>query len=128
MTIPDQGQDWLSSFSKELRHIDDYASLVDLVRKEMQVRFGLTNAWLYVFEREEDEQAILVAAAGTKAREIESHLPIAPLEGDWLVQALRREQGPVVIADAMTIEGNPDVARRLGNRTVVNMPIGVVEH
>lgn len=128
MTIPDQGHDWLSSFSKELRHIDDYASLVDLVRKEMQVRFGLTNAWLYVFEREEDEQAILVAAAGTKAREIESHLPIAPLEGDWLVQALRREQGPVVIADAMTIEGNPDVARRLGNRTVVNMPIGVVEH
>ncbi|HEY6724070.1 MAG TPA: ATP-binding protein [Polyangiaceae bacterium] len=128
MTIPDQGQDWISSFSRKLRHIDDYESLVDLVRQEMQARFGLTNAWLYVFEREEDEQAVLVAAAGPKARDIESHLPVAPLAGDWLMQALRRDQGPIIIADATAVEGNPDVARRLGNRTVVNMPIGVVEH
>lgn len=127
MTLP-PGQDWISSFSRALRHIDDYESLVDLVRSEMQSRFGLTNAWLYVFEREEDEHAVLVAAAGPKARDIESQLPVAPVEGDWLMQALRRDQGPIVIADATRVEGNPDVARRLGNRTVVNMPIGVVEH
>src|SRR5688572_12126588 len=128
MTIPDQAQDWISSFSRELRHIDDYESLVDLARREMQARFGLTNAWLYVFEREEDEHAVLVAARGPKARDIESQLPLAPVAGDWLMQALRRDQGPIVVHDATTVEGNPDVARRLGNRTVVNMPIGVVEH
>ncbi|HEU5073999.1 MAG TPA: ATP-binding protein [Polyangiaceae bacterium] len=128
MTVPALGQDWISAFSRELRHIDDYAGLVELVRREMSARFGLTNAWLYVFEREEDEQALLVAAAGPKARDIESQLPIAPIAGDWLMAALRRDEGPIVVADATTVEGNPDVARRLGNRTVVNMPIGVVEH
>ena len=128
MTASPDRPDWITSFARELRHIDDYQSLVDLACREMAARFGLTSAWLYVFEREEDEQAVLVAAAGPKARDIESQLPIAPLAGDWLMTALRRDQGPIVIADAMAVEGNPDVARRLGNRTVVNMPIGVVEH
>jgi len=128
MTSPPDRQDWITCFARELRHIDDYQSLVELARREMAARFGLSNAWLYVFEREEDEQAVLVAAAGPKARDIEAQLPIAPIAGDWLMTALRRDQGPIVIADATNVPGNPDVARRLGNRTVVNMPIGVVEH
>jgi signal transduction histidine kinase len=118
---------WLLSFSQKLRRIDDYAGLVELVREELHARFGLTSAWLYVFEREEDEEAVLVAAAGPKAAEVWKELPVAPIAGDWLLAALRRDQGPIVIPDATLVEGNPDVARRLGNRTVVNMPIGVVD-
>ena len=120
--------DWLISFSRELRRVDDYAALVELVRQELHARFGLTNAWLYVFEREEDQQAVLVAAAGAKAEAIQRELPIAPIAGDWLVQALRRDEGPIVIPDALGMPENPEVSRRLENRTVVNMPIGVVDH
>ncbi|MDQ2643098.1 MAG: ATP-binding protein [Myxococcota bacterium] len=120
--------DWLVSFSRELRRVDDYAALVELVRRELASRFGLSNAWLYVFEREEDQQAVLVAAAGAKAEDIERELPIAPIAGDWLVQALRRDEGPIVIPDALGMPENPEVSRRLENRTVVNMPIGVVDH
>jgi signal transduction histidine kinase len=122
---PDAG--WLLSFSRDLRRIDDYKSLVELVRAEVNARFGLTNAWLYVFEREDDEHAVLVAAAGAKAEAIRNELPIAPIAGDWLLAALRRDEGPVIIPDARLVEGNPEVAERLGNRTVVNMPIGVVD-
>jgi two-component system cell cycle sensor histidine kinase/response regulator CckA len=120
--------DWLISFSRELRRVDDYAALVELVRQELHARFGLTNAWLYVFEREEDQQAVLVAAAGARAEAIQRELPIAPIAGDWLVQALRRDEGPIVIPDALGMPENPEVSRRLENRTVVNMPIGVVDH
>jgi signal transduction histidine kinase len=120
--------DWLISFSRELRRVDDYAALVELVRRELHARFGLTNAWLYVFEREEDQQAVLVAAAGARAEAIQRELPIAPIAGDWLVQALRRDEGPIVIPDALGMPENPEVSRRLENRTVVNMPIGVVDH
>jgi len=118
---------WLLAFSRELRRVDDYAGLVELVRGEVATRFGLTNAWLYVFERDEDEEAVLVAAAGGKADDIRRELPVAPIAGDWLTTALKRDEGPIVIPDARGMEGNPDVARRLGNRTVVNMPIGVVD-
>jgi signal transduction histidine kinase len=120
--------DWLLTFARELRRVDDYEGLVELVRRTLAARFGLTNAWLYVFERADDEHAVLVAAAGARSDAIRRELPIAPLEGDWLMEALRRDEGPIVIPDARAVEGNPDVARRLDNRTVVNLPIGVVDH
>ncbi len=123
---PDPG--WLFAFARDLRRIDDYDSLVELVRSELGARFGLTNAWLYVFEREDDEHAVLVAAAGAKAEAIRKELPIAPIAGDWLIASLRRDEGPIVIPDARAVEGNPEVVQRLGNRTVINMPIGVVDH
>ena len=47
---PATGPGWLQSFSRELRRVDDYDALVDLVRSEMHARFGITNAWLYVFQ------------------------------------------------------------------------------
>jgi signal transduction histidine kinase len=119
--------DWLQAFSRDLRRVDDYTTLVDLVRSALQDRFGLSNAWLYVFEREEDEHAGLVAASGAQAEAIWKELPVAPIAGDWLIAALRRDEGPIVIPDATQVEGNPEVAQRLGNRTVVNMPIGVLD-
>jgi signal transduction histidine kinase/CheY-like chemotaxis protein len=119
---------WMLAFSRELRRIDTYDSLVDLVRAQVAARFGVTTAWLYVFEREDDEHALLVAAAGTHAEAIRRELPIAPVAGDWLIAALRQDAGPIVIPDAQLVDGNPEVTRRLGNRTVINMPIGVVDH
>jgi hypothetical protein len=91
------------------------------------VRPKLATLLADVFEEEEDEHAVLVAVAGPKADQIRKELPVAPIAGDWLIAALRRDEGPIVIPDARAVEGNPEVARRLDNRTVVNMPIGVVD-
>ena len=63
-------------------------------RAEVNARFGLTNAWLYVFEREDDEHAVLVAAAGAKAEAIRNELPIAPIAGDWLDRGAAPRRGP----------------------------------
>src|SRR6188508_1283001 len=117
----------MHAFARELRRVDGYDGLVELVRAELASRFGLTSAWLYVFERDDDEHAGLVAAAGPKAGDIRRELPFAPVAGDWLTAALRRDEGPIIIPDARAVEGNPEVARRLDNRTVINMPIGVVD-
>jgi signal transduction histidine kinase len=125
--FPSSEAGWLTTFARDLRRTDDYDGLVELVRRELQARFGLTNAWLYVFEREEDAHAVLVAAAGPNAAAIRAELPVAPLAGDWLTTALRREELPIVIPDARAIPGNPDVARRLDNRSVVNVPVGIVD-
>ena len=117
----------LTTFARELCRVDDYDALIELVRGELAARFGLTNAWLYVIEREDDQQALLVAVAGTRAAAIREELPVAPSAGDWLFAALRRDEGPIVIPDARDWAENPEVARRLDNRTVVNVPIGIVD-
>ena len=108
----------LTRFARELCRIDDYDALIELVRRELAARFGLTNAWLYVIEREDDDQALLVAVAGPRAAAIREELPVAPSAGDWLITALRRDEGPIVIPDARDLAEKPEVARRLDNRTV----------
>ncbi len=117
----------LESFSRELRRVDTYDALIELVRSDLDERFGLTNAWLYVCEREEDNQFVLVAAAGTKAGAVRELVPVVPRAGDALAEAMLRDQGPVVIPDAQ-LGPYPEVTRRLGNRTVVNLPMSVVDH
>ena len=124
---PASDADRLVTFARELRRIDDYDGLVELVRRELAARLGLTAAWLYVFERDEDDHAKLVAVAGPNADEIRRVLPSAPTTRDWLATALRRDEGPIIVPDARAVEGNPEVARILGTRTVVNVSIGVVD-
>src|SRR4029079_6479520 len=59
--------------------------------------------------------------------EIRKELPIAPVAGDWLIAALRRDEGPIIIPDSRAGVWTPGVSRRLDTRTVINMPIGVVD-
>jgi len=117
----------LDSFSRQLRRVETYDQLVALVRDEVTARFGLPNAWLYVCEREDQSQLELVAAAGPRTAAIRDIVPVIPRAGDPLVEALLRDEGPVLIADAQVGEF-PEVTRRLGNRTVVNIPMSVVDH
>jgi two-component system cell cycle sensor histidine kinase/response regulator CckA len=117
----------LDSFSRQLRRVETYDQLVALVRDEVTARFGLPNAWLYVCEREDQSELELVAAAGPRTEAIRRLVPMIPRAGDPLVEALLRDEGPVVIPDAQ--QGDfPEVTRQLGNRTVVNIPMSVVDH
>jgi len=117
----------IDSLSRRLRRVDTYDEFIEAVRDDVSVRLGLTNAWLYVCEGDTDTQLVLIAAAGPKTAAIRELVPIIPRAGDPLVEALLREEGVVVIPDAQT-GPYPEVTRRLGNRTVVNMPMSVVDH
>ena len=114
-------------FSRELRRVDTYEQLIELVRADLAARFGFTNAWLYVSELEQDTVFVLVAAAGSSARRIHELVPVVPRQGDALVEQLLESEMPVVIPDAQ-LGPFPEVTRLLGNRTVVNMPMTVVDH
>jgi signal transduction histidine kinase len=117
----------LDAFSRQLRRVDSYDTLIALVRDEVAARFGLSNAWLYVCEGEDDTQLVLVAAAGAKADAIRQLVPVIPRAGDALVEALLRDEGAVIIPDAQA-GPYPEVTRQLENRTVVNLPMSVVDH
>jgi signal transduction histidine kinase/ActR/RegA family two-component response regulator len=115
------------TFSRELRRVDGYDALIELIRGDLQSRFGFSNAWLYVVEHEEDPHALLVATAGPKAALIRELVPVVPRAGDVMTDTLLRDQRPIFIPDAQ-LGPFPEVTRRLGNRTVVNLPMGVVDH
>ena len=62
--------------------------------REVSARFGLTNAWLYVFEREDDEHAVLVAAAGPKAEAIRERAAHRPDRGRLAGRGAAPRRGP----------------------------------
>jgi signal transduction histidine kinase/ActR/RegA family two-component response regulator len=115
------------AFSRQLRRVDSYDELIELIRQDVRARIGLSNAWLYVVEYEDDPQLVLVATAGTRAEQIRELAPVLPRAGDPMIEALLREQGPIVIADAQ-LGPYPEVTRVLGNRTTINLPMSVVDH
>jgi len=115
------------AFSRELRRVDTYAELIELIRQDVRARIGLSTAWLYVCEHEDDTHLPLVAVAGTRAEQIRELAPLLPRAGDTMIEALLREQAPIVIADAQQ-GSHPEVTRRLGNRTTINLPMSVVDH
>jgi len=102
--------------------------MINAVREEVFTRFGLTNAWLYVCDGDGPDAGLnLIAAAGPRAPAIREVVPTIPRKGDALVEALLRDEGPVIIPDAQA-GPFPQVTRTLGNRTVVNLPLSVVDH
>jgi GAF domain-containing protein len=119
--------DLFDGFARELRHVDSYDELIGLVQRQVLSRLGLTNAWLYVLEREDDTSLQLVATSGSQAALIRELLPMCPRQGDPMIELLLRDTGPVIVPDAQ-VGPFPDVVRRLGNRTVVNQLLGVVDH
>src|SRR6185503_15441176 len=66
----------IDSFSRQIRRVDTFDELIETVRAEVSLRFGLTNAWLYVCEGDDDSRLVLVAAAGPKAAAIREIVPI----------------------------------------------------
>ena len=79
----------LDSFSRQLRRVNSYETLIELVREELFERFGLTNAWLYVCEHAGDDANLdLIAAAGPRAPAIRDLVPSIPRKGDALIEAL----------------------------------------
>ena len=73
----------LASFSRQLRRVDTYDALIELVRSEVSERFGLTNAWLYVCEGEADPNLVLVATSGPRTDAIREHAPVIPRAVTW---------------------------------------------
>ena len=80
------GANPLDSFSRQLRRVDSYQTLIEAVREEVFTRFGLTNAWLYVFEDGSVDAGLdLIAAAGPRSPAIRELVPTIPRKGDPLV-------------------------------------------
>ncbi|MEO5768026.1 MAG: hypothetical protein ABIS92_06710, partial [Polyangia bacterium] len=108
------GANPLDSLSRRLRRVDSYEALIEEMRDEVFTRFGLTNAWLYVCEDGSPDAGLtLIAAAGPRSPAIRELVPTIPREGDPLVAALLRDEGPVIILDAQA-GPFPEVTRTLG--------------
>jgi PAS domain S-box-containing protein len=115
----------LLRFSRSLERSQTYPEVVNAARDEVRNIIGYQNLWTYLLSEDKKYFKALVAG-GPESEMVMSEEGTARLtiEGDRMLEQIAQAKEIVIIADAQTDPlVNKEVVTRLGNRTIVNVPI-----
>jgi PAS domain S-box-containing protein/putative nucleotidyltransferase with HDIG domain len=113
----------LLEFSKNLELSQTYQAVIEAALEVTLNTIGYKNVWFYSLSLDR-KSAMLMGAAGKKAALITKLIPILPVTGDPYLEKIATGREPVIVEDAqISTSGNSDVVAKLGNRTIVNIPV-----
>ena len=115
----------LLRLSRNLERAQTYTEALNAARDEVRNIIGYQNLWAYLFT-EDKKYAKALVAGGPVSDEVMSEEGAATLtiEGDKMLEEIADAKEIVVVEDAQTDERvNKEIVARLGNRTLVNIPI-----
>jgi GAF domain-containing protein/PAS domain-containing protein len=115
----------LLHLSRELEHSQTYAEVLNAAQDEVKTIIGYQNLWAYLLT--EDKKFAKALFAGGPASDIvmsEEGAAMLAIEGDRMLEEIAAAKEIVLVEDAQTDERvNREIVLRLGNRTIVNVPI-----
>lgn len=112
--------------AKALQRVLTLRELVEVTQEAVVELSRYRHAWLALVESEGATHARLIEFAGARAlREIAfATCPLIPIGGDPMMAAILQGRAPVIVEDARTHpHTNKEIVARLGNRTIVNVPL-----
>jgi PAS domain S-box-containing protein len=115
----------LLRLSRSLERSQTYPEVVNAARDEVKDIIGYQNVWAYLLSEDKKYYTALVAG-GPESDIVMSEEGTARLsiEGDRMLEEIAQAKEIVIIADAQTDSRvNKEIVRRLGSRTIVNVPI-----
>ncbi len=114
----------LHPFVDELQRVTSFSELLRCIDAEVRAVLGYRQTWLVVFDPVDPTLARLVETVGDHTELVLRHGTVIPTIGDRMMDEIRANRGPVVVADARTDpRTNKAMVERLGNRTIVNVPM-----
>ena len=115
----------LLRLSRNLESAQTYDEVLNAAQDEVRNIIGYQNLWAYLFSPDE-RQAKVLFAKGPMADVVMTGEGVATLtiEGDRMLEEIVAARDIVVVEDARTDERtNKEIVARLGNRTIINVPI-----
>ncbi len=113
----------LLRFSRRLQEAQTYAEALNAAREEVTTIIGYQNVWVYLFDEDRKHMKAFMASGALTAAALEEYSTLT-LEGDRMLQEIAEAKEIVVVKDARTDERtNKEIVAKLGNRTIVNVPI-----
>ena len=115
----------LLRLSRNLERAQTYTEILNAAQDEVRDIIGYKNLWVYLLTEDKKYCKSLVAG-GPISDTVMSEEGTATLtvKGDRMLEEIVEAKGIVVVADAQTDERvNKEIVARLGNRTIVNVPI-----
>lgn len=115
----------LLRLSKKLELAQTSGEVLEAARDEVRTVIGYQDLWAYIFTEGKQYAKILVAG-GPRAKTLMSEDGAATLsiKGDRMLEEIAEAKEIVVVEDARAdVRTNKEIVARLGNRTIVNVPI-----
>jgi PAS domain S-box-containing protein len=113
----------LLRLSKRLEQAQTYSDALDAALEEVKVVLGYHNVWTYLLS-EDKQQLLLLTTTGGKSHELTDDFPTLTIKGDRFLEEIIEGKDVVLVEDARTDpRTNKDIVAQLGNRTIVNVPI-----
>tara|TARA_R110002096_G_scaffold42143_2_gene113510 strand:+ start:29848 stop:31530 length:1683 start_codon:yes stop_codon:yes gene_type:complete len=114
-------------FARRLHSIENFGDMVLATANEIRESVGYNMAWLSVFDLP-NKQVRVLAAHGLNEDDIWTHAPVIPLADDPYLARVFEATEPQIIRDAQSDPNvNREVVKQLGNRTIVNVPMRLVD-
>ena len=120
----------LLAFARELQRASTFQELLEITRQEAIAAAGYPHVWLFIGDDEEVKEARLIDYAGSQVqRDLTWELaPVMKIAGDALLEQIVSSDEPVVVEDArIDPRTNKDLVAALGNRTIVNIPLRLLD-
>lgn len=116
----------LLAFARKLHGVSSFADLATQVCDELRSSLGYGTAWFYLVD-DEGENLRFVAVTGDLEGSVSPEMKV-PIEADPFIRASLHSDQPTVVEDAQTDSSvNRAVVEELGNRTIINVPMRLVD-
>jgi PAS domain S-box-containing protein len=115
----------LLRLSRNLERAQTYDEVLNAARDEVKNIIGYQNLWVYLLSDDKQSFKALIARGQiSEAALTSAGIVTLPIQGDRLLEEIAEAKEIVVVEDARTDERtNKEIVARLGNRTIVNVPI-----
>ena len=118
----------LLAFARELQRASTFRELLEITRVEALAAAGYPHVWLFISDDEDVKEARLIDYAGSQRDLTWEVAPVLKIAGDPLMEQIVSSDEPVVVDDARTDpRTNKDLVAALGNRTIINIPLRLVD-
>jgi signal transduction histidine kinase len=118
----------LLEFARALNRATTFGEMLELCRTEAERELGYRHAWLTVLDSAEATTLRLIDADSVRREQFFEHAATIPIDGDAMLAELFASVAPVVVEDARTDpRTNKDLVERLGNRTIINVPLALLD-
>ena len=115
----------LLRLSRRLEQSQTYTEVLNAARDEVGNIIGYQNLWVYLLTEDKKYAKALVAGGPTSDTVMsEEGAATLTIAGDRMLEEIAAAEEIVLVEDAQTDERvNREIVARLGNRTIVNIPI-----
>jgi PAS domain S-box-containing protein len=119
----------LIRISKSLEQAQTYAEVLEACRSEVRKMIGYQNLWVYLLSEDEKYFKSLIASGEISDTVIsEEGTATLNIQGDRMLEEIAATRDIVIVEDAQLDERvNKEVVTRLGNRTIINVPISLFD-